>query len=75
MYKNKCLSLAASGDSLRSEEDHPHQDRQPRPVRLGDPGAAAGPPGVWPCLHPLRVLHQQDPQVTSDSVAPGGDMW
>ena len=33
-----------------------------RYVCLGDQGAAALPEGVWPRLHPLRLLHQQDPQ-------------
>ena len=33
-----------------------------RDVCLGDPGAASLPESVRPRLHPLRLLHQQDPQ-------------
>ena len=54
--------MSASGDPERGEAHHPAEDGEPRGVRLGDPRAAAGPPRLRPRLHPLRLLHQQDPQ-------------
>ena len=52
---------AASGDPVRGQADSPSEGGKPRPLRLGDTGAAGGAARLRPELHPVRLLHQQDP--------------